>query len=175
MKKITTYLDRPTLRTLYFSLIFPYLSYCHLAWGSAPAIHTNRLLLLQKKAIRLIHHAPSTVHTDPLFTSSNIIKFTDLYLYFCTLFIYKYKHNLLPTSFIVDTDWFHPQHLRHSHSTRLMGHIAHCIVPRCRTSLCQRFLRYKSSVILNKFIVPLNLLDQESIAALKSLLKHILN
>ena len=174
LNKTRPYLDRSTLRILYFSIVFPYLSYCHLVWGNAPNIYITPLFLLQKRAVRLIHSAPRTAHTDPLFRSSKIIRVPDLFTYFCSLFIYKYKHDLLPNSIKSDLNLFQPRNLHHTHSTRLAASTHHCITPKCRTSLCQRFLRYKSSNILNEFIVPLNLLDQHSVASLKKMLKHLL-
>ena len=41
------------LCTLYRSLILPYLSYGVIAWGRAAKIYINKLLILQKRALRL--------------------------------------------------------------------------------------------------------------------------
>ena len=44
------HLPTEVLKTLYYSLIYPYLLYCILAWGSAPKTRLNFLSLKQKKA-----------------------------------------------------------------------------------------------------------------------------
>ena len=42
------------LKTIYHSLIYPYLNYCNLIWGSAASTHLESLTLIQKKCIRNI-------------------------------------------------------------------------------------------------------------------------
>ena len=39
----------PTLQTLYYSLIYPYITYCVESWGNAAQIYIEPLILLQKK------------------------------------------------------------------------------------------------------------------------------
>ena len=55
--------------------------------------------ILQKKAIRCIHKANYTIHTDPLFKHSKIKKLTDIYETQVLLFIHNYVSNKLPDSF----------------------------------------------------------------------------
>ena len=45
------------LTSLYQYLIFPYLSYGIVAWGRATKTQINKLLVLQKRALRLMHFA----------------------------------------------------------------------------------------------------------------------
>ena len=42
------------LLTLYCSLILPYMSYGICAWGHAAEMHLHKLLVLQKRALRLM-------------------------------------------------------------------------------------------------------------------------
>ena len=48
------YLSKNNLRMLYFSLVHPHLIYGNLMWGSAKKTKLNPLLVMQKKAIRII-------------------------------------------------------------------------------------------------------------------------
>ena len=44
-----------TLLNIYRSLIFPYLSYGLAAWGQAAKTHLQKLLVLQKRVLRLMY------------------------------------------------------------------------------------------------------------------------
>ena len=65
--KARQYLHSNTLKTLYNSLFLPYVNYCNLIWASTYNPHINPLLLLQKKAIRIITFSPPRTHTKPMF------------------------------------------------------------------------------------------------------------
>ena len=51
-----------TLLNIYRSLIGPYISYGLIAWGQAANIHLNKILILQKRALRLMYFADSKAH-----------------------------------------------------------------------------------------------------------------
>ena len=61
------YISKFSLRTLYYSLVYPYLYYCTIAWGSTYPSNLNRLVLLQKRVIRIINKDTFDAHTDPIF------------------------------------------------------------------------------------------------------------
>ena len=48
------YLSFQTLMTLYYSLVYPFLTYCNVAWSSAYCSNLNCIYLLQKRLIQLI-------------------------------------------------------------------------------------------------------------------------
>ena len=48
---------------LYNSLIVPHINYCIMAWG----FHSNRILKLQKKALRIITLSKYNSHSEPLY------------------------------------------------------------------------------------------------------------
>ena len=87
------------LKTLYFALIPPHLSYGIRAWGNAGSKILHKTIQLQKYAIRTIHKAAYNSHTDPLFNKSQILKLTDMYEYESVLFMYDFVENNLPHSF----------------------------------------------------------------------------
>ena len=109
MKK---YLPFTTLKTLYFSMINPYLQYGILAWG----FNNTRLQKLQKRAIRIITNSKYNSHTEPLFKKTNILKFEDMFNVSCTKFLYKLLQQNLPAYFR-GFDLI-PQNSVHSHLTR---------------------------------------------------------
>ena len=51
--KLRHFVPRHVLLTLYRSLILPYISYGICAWGHTAETHLHRLLVLQKRALRL--------------------------------------------------------------------------------------------------------------------------
>ena len=57
LSKLRHFVPPKTLFGIYNSLIFPYLSYGLVAWGQAAKTHLEKLLTLQKRAVRLINFA----------------------------------------------------------------------------------------------------------------------
>ena len=99
INRLKTHLPSNSLLTLYSSLILPYLNYGLLAWGNACHFLLNKLLLLQKKALRIICHTVFRAHTDPLFLDNKIMKIKDLYLFQLGQLMYNYKKDALPAIF----------------------------------------------------------------------------
>ena len=58
---------------IYRSLIMPYLSYRICVWGRAAKSYISKLLVLHKRALRLIYFAPSDAHAIPLFIELEIL------------------------------------------------------------------------------------------------------
>ena len=56
--RLRHFVPTSTLLTLYRSFLSPYLLYCLTVWGQAPQIYLNQILVLQKRALRLIYFAP---------------------------------------------------------------------------------------------------------------------
>ena len=52
-----------TLLNIYLSLIFPYLSYGLAAWGQAAKTHLQKLLVLQKRVLRLMYFSEPRAHS----------------------------------------------------------------------------------------------------------------
>ena len=63
------------LHSIYNSLIMPYLNYSLLAWGTM----SNKIELLQKKAIRVLYSKTPIAHTTPLYIKMKQPKLSDLY------------------------------------------------------------------------------------------------
>ena len=71
------------LKSIYNTLILTHLNYCAFCWGS----QTNRIHLLQKRAIRNINNANYRAHSEPIFKSINLLKINDIYYYQFSNFI----------------------------------------------------------------------------------------
>ena len=67
------------LKTLYQSLIVPYLTYGIELWYSASNTLTNRVQILQKKAVRAMNSLPFNTHTHDFFRDMQLLKLYDLH------------------------------------------------------------------------------------------------
>ena len=67
------------LKSLYMSLVLPYISYCNIIWCSAFKTVLNPVLILQKKCIRTITKSDFLAHTKPLFKSSQLLDINKLF------------------------------------------------------------------------------------------------
>ena len=92
MYRLRDLVPASSLITLYYSFIYPYLSYCNIIWGGTYQCHLNPLLILQKRAIRIIHHANYLDHTDELFFNSKILKINDIHKYAVALHMFKLEN-----------------------------------------------------------------------------------
>ena len=59
--------------SLYYTLIYPYLTYCNIVWSSIYVTNLNRILLLQKRAVRILTNSEYRAHSDPLFKQLKIL------------------------------------------------------------------------------------------------------
>ena len=88
-----TSLPLGALKTLYYSLVHPYLNYCNLTWGGTFPSHLQPLILLQKRIIRIISDRPFREHTSPLFLENEILKVDDIYRFNLSKYMYKNQDN----------------------------------------------------------------------------------
>ena len=71
------------------SLIYSYLNYCNLIWGSAETGIIQPLFILQKKAIRIINKSYYLDHTSPIFKSLETLTIFQIFDSNCILFAFK--------------------------------------------------------------------------------------
>ena len=72
--KLNRFLPEIILKTLYTSLIHPYLSY-GIAWHGTYQNNTSKIFVLQKKAIRTINNLTYNEHTNAYFKCNKILNF----------------------------------------------------------------------------------------------------
>jgi hypothetical protein len=115
MNKLKHFIPDRILYTLYCTLILPYLNYCILIWGSTCKTYLNKLVKLQKWAIRTVSNSHYRSHTEPLFEKYNVLKIEDMYNLELGVFMYKYSINDLPNAF---DSYFMKRSNIHSYPTR---------------------------------------------------------
>ena len=90
------YLTPNHLIQLYNALIYPYLSYGILLWGSTFKTYIYKLVVLQKKALRIIGLVPFNSHTHDLFRRFKILKVNDIYNLLLGKYMFMQMNNILP-------------------------------------------------------------------------------
>ena len=142
------------LKNLYYSLIFPYLNYCNIIWGGTYFSHLNPLIILQKKAIRIINNCSYFHHTNKLFFVNRILKLSDLNKFHLLVHMYK-----LPD---------HSKFIRsHQYSTRFRTQLNPSFQ---RLTSTQMFIDYRGPLEWNK--IPPNIKNSQSLEIFKRRLKY---
>ena len=67
INKTKRLLNKRCLKTIYYSLVFPHLTYGIILWGSTYDSHLNKLIIMQKKLIRGMANVSNINHAEPLF------------------------------------------------------------------------------------------------------------
>ena len=99
LRKVKNMLPLSSMIKLYYSMINCHLYYGLPVYGCADISNLKKLVLLQKKAIRIITNSNYNAHTDPLFKKTNILKFTDMVQFLKIDFMHSFCYGLLPNSF----------------------------------------------------------------------------
>ena len=121
MYKIRPFVTIEILLLLHHTLVYPHLTYGVELWGSADPTHINKILILQKRIIRMItssdrrqlnYQLPAS---NPLFSQLKILKIQDLNIFLLLKFVFKCLNKNAPTNF---HDWFKLTSNIHNYRTR---------------------------------------------------------
>ena len=124
LARLRCYLDPKLLKNIYFCIVYSHLSYGVEAWGSACPTDLEKILILQKKAVRILtgnkyfqiygEEAAPLPRSEPLFKTLEILKFDDIFKVNIAKFVYlTLAHEKTP----VFWEWFTYSHLIHNHAT----------------------------------------------------------
>ena len=125
LSKLRHFLSNDLLCNVYYCLVYSYLNYGIQAWGSACPSKTECLLILQKKAVRILtgntyfqiygETAGPLPASDPLFFKLGFLKFDDIYKLNISKFVFSTLCDCSPAIF---SNWFTYLADSHSHATR---------------------------------------------------------
>ena len=145
------------LRSLYFSLIHPYILYCLPLYAATSETHITPLKLLQKRAIRIISGAGYLEHTEPLFFENKILKIQDQYKHSLACYVYKHPEIL-------------SNHQRnHNYQTRFRDQF---LPPFERLCITQQSVIFNAIKLWNE--IPQNIRERQSINGFKYHYKNFL-
>ena len=113
MFKIRNHVNPKILRSIYFAIFESHLTCSSIVWAQNPG-SVKRLIILQKKALRIINFKPRNYHTKELFKENIILKLIVKVHLENILFVNKCINNLLPTIF---NDCFTLVSAQHSYQT----------------------------------------------------------
>ena len=157
-------LPTPVLKMLYFALVHPYFNYCSTVWGSSATVHLRRLVLLQKRAVRVIARVSYLHHTDDLFSELKILNLHDLYNFNTGLYMYKSlnhgDYDCYLREYVLNNTNCHAYMVRNNSFIKL---------PRYRCERTKSSITYNSCKFWNS--LPPNVKTCESIVKFKRKLK----
>ena len=137
------FLTEKSLLSLYYTLVYPYISYCSTVWTSTYPTNLNRIYLLQKRAVRAITKSDYLAHSAPLFSRLNVLDIYQVNSFHVGKFMYKYQNRLLPSIFL---DLFQTSSQIHNYNTRS----ATSLRPhKCRTNIKQFTVLFQGPKIWN--------------------------
>jgi hypothetical protein len=123
--------------SVYHALINSHLSYSVLCWGHNIAKgRVNRLVRLQKWALRVIYRKDRRYSCRELFVSSNVMTFPCLYIYNALL----YTHSLILNGTYIRTSNLHEHNLRSSEN---------CYIHYCRYKSTQNYINTAGKLFYN--------------------------
>ena len=149
--KLRSVVPEPTLKNIYYCLVYSYVIYCNVVWGGASQCYLDRLIMLQKRAVRVITGSDYLARTNPLFHKTGLLKIQDIHIYLLAVYMYHKQKNF-------------PEH---SYHTRFKCNSRPSFQ---RLASTQRSLLYSAPMAWNS--VPLEIRNSSSISVFKSKLKH---
>ena len=135
---------------LYYSLIYPYLTYCIHAWGSASPTQLQSILLLQKKLVRLLSNSEFLAHTKPLFQSLEMLDIYRLHEFYSLIHMHKC---VIQNNYPELRNDIQSLQISHGHDTRSNK----LRLPFCRSYMSRRGLLYKCIHFWNKLPLDVKL------------------
>ena len=150
IRKSSFYLKKETIRILYFSMIYPYLQYCNLVWANTYQKNLSRLVILQKRIVRIINKSGDNLaHTSPIFKDLYLLKFEDIQKLQISQLMFLIKNNSSPSNFqnlFILNSQIHKYNTRSSKSFHL---------PRIRTKLRQFSIKYQGSMTFKSLSIDI--------------------
>ena len=98
LSKLRHFVPYHTLVNIYNSLITPYLRYGLIVWGQASKTHLNKLLILQKRALRFIHFSDRRDHAIPLFSNAHILSINFMHYKLLAETMHDMSNDLVPSN-----------------------------------------------------------------------------
>ena len=101
MTKVKKFLSKETLINMYYSFIYPYLTYSLTLWGNNYYSPIYDVVKLQNKAIRVINDVPIMDNITPHYVNLGIMKFPDIVKLRTCLFFFDLLCDPEPSNFII--------------------------------------------------------------------------
>ena len=167
--RIRHLLNQKSILTIYYSLIYSYLSYSNIIWGGAKRTHLEPLLKIQKRFARIATNSDFREHATPLFNQLKLLHIHDIFKLQQVEFMYKWTNNkdnyktIFPNYFTANSTYHH-------HNTRQKNQLR---LPKTKTIYYgQAMIKYTAPIIWNNLNNEIK--DSISIEQLKNKFKAAL-
>lgn len=157
LKRMRNFCNVEVLRTIYFAHIHSHIAYGICVYGATSKLNINKILILQKKSIRIILGLDPTDSVKPYFRQLKILTINSLYILECVCYMREHLSE------------FQIQSSVHSHDTRQKNQIT---IPIHRLE----FFKKKTSYVGAKFLerIPSSIKSFQNNKTFKTKLKEYL-
>ena len=127
-------------------MIFPYLHYCNIVWASTYPSRLEKIVVLQKKIIRIISACQYQDHTSNFFKELHILNFSDINFLQTAFFMDNVHRKLLPSHLMKS---FHQNTESHCYCTRSSNNYH---LESVNTNIKQFSIKYKGPMLWNSIL-----------------------
>ena len=166
LRKICPFVLPSSHLTLYYSLLFPHINYCNIVWAATFPTYLTKLLIIQKRFLRMITHSNRYEPSAPLFIKYSLLPIDKVNVFQTCLFMFKFDKckEDIPCSF---HNFFRVNSDIHSYPTRQRDDFE---LPLCRTSKHKSFIKFRGPHLYNSLNASLK--SSLSLSIFKKLLKQ---
>jgi len=165
IRKVCSLVNQSCLLTLYYSLLYPYISYCNIVWASNYPSSLQKIVLIQKNRLLDWQQHLIGVNHQLLCSSNYIFYLFSINIYQTCIFMYKYmvQNHSLPKVF---NNYFLINSDVHSYPTRQAKNVH---LPYFHTTLGPFSLKYRGPSLWNT--IPSYIKTSLSLSVFKSSMK----
>lgn len=160
------YLNLNALKSLYYCLIYPYISYSALTWGSNYLSKLKPIHILQKRAARAISFAGPRTPSKPLFQKLGFLNIYEVVRFQLGELVYKQVNHLIPDIF---SNYFHQINHKYDTRSKTKGNLS---LPKPKLNYGKFNVKYASAKVWND--LPLEIRNSVSLASFKRKYKKYL-
>ncbi|XP_065681553.1 uncharacterized protein LOC136095202 [Hydra vulgaris] len=99
MYRVRSYINKQSLKLIFFGLIHCFISYANISWASTQLSKLKKIYSLQKHACRIIYFKNKREHAKPIMKDVKIMDVFKINIYQHLIFMYQFNNNLSPTNF----------------------------------------------------------------------------
>ena len=159
MNRLKCIIPNQVLLTLYYTMILPYIMYCCIIWGHSANYLVERVLKLQKRAIRIISNSKPFSHTAELFKKLKILKVSQIVELQEAIFMYLYFKKILPKNV---NEIFKLNNSVHTYNTRAKNKIR---LPLLKYEFSRKTIKFTGTKCWNK--IPENIKEMPTLSSFK--------
>ena len=168
--RLKNFLPQKVLRTLYFTLVYPYMHYSCYVWANSFCYNLKRIQILQNRAVKSIYF--NNLNTKEVFLKSQLLTVRQICQLQTAVFMYKYLNNLAPPG-LTQLVLFHLSSYYHAYPTSSSTHFS-LISDICHTQRAAFSIKYVGVKLWNS--IPLEIKDSVSVPSFKyNYKKHLLS